>query len=613
MDPKSLIKTSKKLTKKSANLFNKIFRASNDNITDAAAQHEKQAVFRLSKKRLPSPKQIKYGWEILSLTEQKTVKRSLAASGLILVIFLGVFIFNRTAEYPASGGTYNEALLQPPQFLNPVLAFNNDTDLNLNRLLYSGLLRFDENLHIVPDLAQSFEISPDGKTYTIILKEKLTWHDGKELTIDDVIFTFQTIKNPQFNSPHYGKFKDVEIRKIDQRTLQFVLANPFNPFLESLTIGIIPLHIWQNIPPLNIKLAEANLKPIGSGPYLFKKLVKDKSGTLLSYTFESFSDYHLTVPYLKTIQFKFYPNLPSALDALVKQNVDGIEFIPQDSKAELADVKDINLYTFSLPQYTAVFFNQNKNPQLISLKVRQALAYALNKNQLVAEVLNDEAQVIHAPLLPGSIGFHPDITKYDHNPSLAEELLESEGYVLLADEEYRRRGEDYLEITLTTVDVPDNINIASQIRNYWQAIGIKVNLEVVPKNSIEGEIINPRNYQALLFGEILGADPDPFPFWHSSKRQSPGVNLTNFSDKRADALLEQGRTTNNTEDRNKIYQDFQDILIANLPAIFLYSPTYTYPVKNKIKGIEQDTIISPADRFNGITNWYTKTKRRFIK
>lgn len=615
MDLKKITKKIKEFYQKTLDFLKSKIRREQDS-QNLSEYHEKQAVLSLANKNIPSLKQLRWGWRIFSDKERNIIKKTAWSWIVVMIAFLSIFLYRHTSIYPAQGGLYIEGLLHTPQFLNPVLAFNNETDVDLNRLIFSGLFRLDKNLKLVPDLAESYEVSNDYRTFTIKLKNGLKWHDGENLTIDDVIFTYKTIQNPQYNSPHYGKFQGVQINKINDETIQFSLKEPYAPFLQNLTIGIIPKHIWQTIPPINSRLAEANVKPIGSGPYKFKKLLKDKDGNLISYTFESFPEYHLQKPYITNLQFKFYSNLASAIDALQKQNIDGLEFIPKNDIKNLQQIKDLNFHTFSLPQYTAIFFNYNKNEQLKDKNVREALALAINKNNLVAEALNNEAQVIDGPLLPGTVGYHEDIKKYENDPEKAKSILEKQGWKLPADESaepFRQKDGQTLEITLTTVDVADNIDVAKKIKDYWQTIGVKVNLEVVPKKTIEQEIIIPRNYQALLFGEILGADPDPFPFWHSSKRQNPGVNLTNFANKQADALLEKGRVTTDNEERDKIYREFQDILIDELPAIFLYSPTYTYPVNEKVKGITQTSITTPADRFNDIANWYIKTKRGFKK
>ncbi len=600
--------------KKAISIFTRLFKRNKQNHNQEQAtivKHEEQAVLRLSGKRIPTLKQLKYGWRVFTIHEQRIITTLLILFAIMTVITVGTLSYNRTALLPAVGGTYSEGLLQTPQFLNPILAFNNSTDVDINRLVFSGLLKYDKNLELQPDLAESFSVSDDNKIYTFVLKDNIKWHDGESLTADDVIFTIKTIQNPQFNSPHFGKFRDVKIEKIDDKTIKFTLKENFAGFLSSLTLGIVPEHIWGNITPANSRLAEANIKPIGSGPYKFSKIQKETDGRIVSYTLESFDQYYDKLPYIKTVQFKFYANITEALDALQKQNIDGIKFLPFGSKIELSQMKTLNYHTLSIPQYTALFFNQSTNDKLATKAVREALAYAINKEQLVNDIFNNEATVIDGPLLPDSVGYYPEIKKYNYDTTTAAKLLEDAGWLNMENEQYRKKENEILEINLTTVDIADTVKVAEKVKEYWENIGIKVNLDIVSRNTIERDVITPRNYQVLLFGEVLGAEQDPFPFWHSSKRQSPGVNLTNFANKQADSLLEKARLTNNEEDRAKLYKEFQDILIDAMPAIFLYTPHYIYPVHTKIKGIEQTKINTPADRFNDISNWYIKTERRW--
>jgi len=581
--------------------------------------HEQQAVLRLSSKTIPSFKQLKYGWRIFSNKEQKIVISLLIASIIIFLNFGITAIYNRTALLPAVGGTYYEGLLQTPQFLNPVLAFSNSTDLDMNRLIFAGLLKYDKNLQLQSDLVENYTISEDQKVYKFTLRDGLEWHDGEPLTAEDVVFTIQTIQDPQFNSPHFGRFRDVLVQQIDEKTIQFTLTEPYAGFLPNMTIGIIPKHIWVDITPANSRLAEANTKPIGAGPYKFSKLQKETDGRLISYTLESFNKYHDHQPYIKTIQFKFYKDTVGALDALQRQNIDGLEFISFGDRVQLSQMKTINYHYLSLPQYTGLFINQNTNDKLATKNVREALAYAINKPEIINQIFGDEAQIIDSPILPGTIGYYPEIKKYDYNPEQARQLLNDANWTMPEVDEnktdknsgFRTKDDQTLEITLTTVDIPDTISIAESVINAWEDIGIKTNLNIVPRNDIEKNIIASRNYEILLFGEVFGADKDPFPFWHSSKRQSPGVNLTSFANTQADSLLEKARQTVADNERAELYKKFQDILIENMPAIFLYTPKYIYPVSDKIKGIDQQMINTPADRFNDIANWYIKVSRRW--
>lgn len=587
-------------------------KTTSDAVVHSVAQHhEQQAVLRHTSKRIPTPQQLRYAWRLFSTLEKRVIITALCASILFALSFAGVYSYNRTAVLPAVGGMYSEGLLSTPQFLNPVLAFDNDTDVSMNRLIFAGLLRYNTNLELVPDLAESYSISEDQKTYTFTLRDNLTWHDDTNLTADDILFTIETIKNPQYNSPQYGRFRDVNVAKIDDKTISFTLSEPFAGFLAYLTVGIIPEHIWGSITPANSRLADANTKPIGAGPYKFSKLQKETDGRVISYTLESFENYHDHQPFIKTIQFRFYPDLQQAVEALQRQTINGLEFLPQGNRIELSQLKTVNLHTFSLPQYTALFFNQLQNDQLASQAVRKALTHAIDKQALVQEIFADQATPINSPVLPGSVGYYPDIKTYEYNPEEATKLLTDAGWTRNEETGYMTKDGTPLSITITTVDIADTMVVAEFIQNAWQQIGVATELQIIPRQYVERDILSSRNYQALLFGEVLGPDQDQFPFWHSSKRQHPGVNLTSFADTKADSLLENARATTDQEQRTKIYQEFQDILLEAVPAIFLYSPLYTYPVDEQIQGIAQTKINTSADRFNGIVNWYIRTERQW--
>jgi len=242
---------------------------------------------------------------------------------------------------------------------------------------------------------------------------------------------------------------------------------------------------------------------------------------------------------------------------------------------------------------------------------------AIDKDLVLSETLGFNGVPVHGPILPGFVGFHSEIKRYSQDLTAAGKLLDGEGWKL-GDKNVRSKlmsgadGEKVdtpLSITLTTVDSQENISVAETIKRMWEAIGVQVVLELVPVSRIQQDKLRPRDYSALLYGEILGQDPDPYPFWHSSQIENSGLNLSRYSNRLADELLEKARTTIDEEKRSSFYQDFQDLLIEDLPAIFLYSPNYTYAVDRRVKGIEPTVIFTPADRFTNIADWYVKTKK----
>jgi len=619
---------------------------------------DKKLVYSLNKSKIPNLKQLKYLQRVLN-PKQSLMLKGLAALIVISLIFIVFnFYYRNFLPTPRVGGEYIEGLFGAPQYINPILSQTNDVDADISRLVFSGLMRYDRDLQIVPDLAASWQESEDKKTYTFVLKENVKWHDDQGVSADDVVFTFQSIKDPDFKSPLLISLRGVEIEKIDDLTVKFILPGPYPSFLEVLTVGILPEHIWGEIPPINAHLTEYNLKPIGTGPWQFEKLTKDRLGNIKSYALIPNLNYYGPKPYLQKITFKFYPDFETGVSALKNHSIEGISFLPKDLKTSLGGKKDIKYYSFYLPQYTAVFFNQKANEILKEKNVRKALALSINKSKILSEALQLEGEIIDGPILPVSISPDP-ATKIEFNPNLANQILDEAGWQRITPQDYqdfiakqeaekqnqdnqkteaeknveakptstaevtpeeknkeeaqpafyRKKDNKILAVTLTTVNQPENDKAARLIQEFWQNIGVKVDLQIVEGSKISREVIKPRNYQILLFGIIVGSNPDPYPFWHSSQAQDPGLNLALWANRDVDNLLEDAKKATDQETLTKDYQKFYNILAEELPAIFLYNPTYTYVTAPKIKGLNIDRIITPADRFNNIEDWYIKTQR----
>lgn len=587
---------------------------------------DRHVVGLLGSKRFPSLRQMRYVKKVLASGEYRIVK-ILFAILLVNIAFLGWRTFTAGTEFePKSGGTYTEGVVGVPQYINPIFA-QNDVDRDLSSLVYSGLLRYTSNREVTGDLAESYEISQDAKTYTFHLRQGVTWHDGQPLSIDDVLFTITLIKDPKSRSPLSLSYKDVEAKKVDDATLQFILPKPFAPFLDLVaTTGILPRHVWSSIQPENLFFASPNVKPIGTGPWKYSNFSKDRDGTLRSYTFERFDNYFGAKPFLDKVVFKFYPDSDSSIQALKSRHVDGVSFLPRRLRDKLEKDKQLAYYTFQLPQYTAIFFNQKANPDLSSKAVRQALAYAIDKERIVRDVLSGQGTVIHSPILPGFLGYSEEVKAYQYDVSKAAALLETAGWKkdeqgnLFKVQTEEKENEDgtkeksevkhYLTVTLTTVQRPEHADVVAILKENWETIGVKTDLEFADPALVKSDVIDPREYEALVYGAIIGADPDLYPFWHSSQIQSPGLNLSEFSNESADTLLEEGRHLADPGERAKRYTKFQDIISDEVPAIFLYSPTYHYVVDRRIKGVSDGTyLVFPADRLLDVTERYVKTKR----
>ncbi len=496
-----------------------------------------------------------------------------------------------------------------PRYLNPIFCQTSDVDMDLSRILFSGLVKYDKDRNIIPDIAKEFSISEDKKTYIFKLREDVVFHDGERLTADDVVFTIQAIQNPEYKSPISENFEGVKVEKINDFEVKLELAQPYVPFINNLTVGILPCHLWENIEPKSAALAEFNLKPVGSGPYKFSSLKKDKTGQIKSILLEKYENYYASIPYLKSLTFKFYSDADELIRAYNKKEVEGISFLPISKKDEVDKIKNSNLFRIKLPQYFAIFLNQEKSEALKNSNVRKALSYATNRRELIDEALNGEGVISHAPIPEGFIGFSETLEKYNFDPEKARSILDEAGFKDEDGDGIRKKGETKLEFTLLTTDWPEYVKTAELLKKQWKKIGVNLNLRRETVGTITQDYIRPREYEALLYGEIIGSDPDPYPFWHSQEARDPGLNLALFKNEKADNLLVKGRKEFDTEKRAEYYQEFQEILVEELPAIFLYNPIHLYLTTDKLKGLQLEKVVIPSERFGNVNEWYIKTKR----
>ncbi len=560
-------------------------------------------------KRIPNSAQLKH----LPLLLNENEKR-IASFAIILILVAGsvlaIQLFNtQRSEVPAVGGQYTEGLIGTPQLINPLYAIASDVDTDLSRLIYNGLMRYDAELGLIPDLAESYTISEDQKTYTFILRNDVEWHDGKPFRAADVIFTTTAIQSPEYSSPLAVSFAGVKVEQGEsENTIIFTLEEPFAPFLSLLTVGIIPSHLWSEIPGANTYLSELNRRPIGTGPYKFEKLIKDSKGTIRSYTLKRNANFHRGAPSIERLSFKFYTDSASAAEALRNNNIEGVSFLSTDRIAAFEKDNNLQLVSPALQQYTAAFFNLRRTT-ISDVKVREALAYATNKSTIVETALNGHGKTVESFILPGMIGEDPNQTIRSFDQNQAASLLEEAGWTLNENGTIREKAGSPLILQLVTLNNTELLATAELLKSQWLAVGVDLQITTVDNATFQSDTLRNRAYDVLLSGELYGIDPDPYAFWHSSQTDYPGLNLSGFSNRNADEKIESGRTTMNREERATAYSELQTIVNETVPAVFLYQPTYTFVVPRKIKGIEAGQIVTPADRWSSIEEWYIKTKR----
>lgn len=585
-------------------LLTQWFRRKPDASTAAQAD-DRALVFSLSPKRIPSLRQFRYIPRLLNQGERRSIRLITTIIFLSALTLLGHFLYRHLARTPANGGTLTEGIVGTPQYLNPVLARPFTADTDVTRLLFRGLLRVDDHLSIVPDLAESLTVSADGKTYTATLKKDQHWSDGQPITANDVRYTYETVADPSYQSPIQSLYKNLAVAAPDNRTVVFTLAEPFEPFRSSLTLGILPAELWQDQTPQTFSLAELNVKPVGSGPYKFQSVTKDRSGAIRGLSFVRNKFYNGQAPHIDRVNIKLYADTASALDALQTDAIDSFGGIETDSLAKIR--KDRSLTKFSLAQLTGAFFNQKTNVALKSADVRRALAMAVDRQSLISKALLGIGRPVFSPILPGQPGYSDAVHRIVFSVEQANALLDQAGWKR-GESGVRAKGSQELAFSLTTVDDPSYVRLTQALATAWQAIGAKVEVKTVPADRMQKDVIKPRQYDALVFGQISNTDADPYPLWHSTQQRDAGFALAIVYLKNVDADLEKARTTTDPNIHQAALVDFQNIIADEVPAIILTQAEYVYAHPRSLRGFPTDRLVAGSDHFSSISSWYLKTR-----
>lgn len=547
----------------------------------------------------------------------------------LLVALLAYVALNFTTEWVAgSGGTYVEGLAGTPQLINPLLYQTDGVDGDLCALLFNGLTRMSHQGQIVPDLAERWETSPDGLSFTFFLRSGLRWHDGTPLTTSDVAFTIELLQDPSFpGKPDWRElWQSVAVTRIDAKTIRFELQEPFAPFLDFTTVGILPRHVLQGVTAGDLPTHPFSQNPIGTGIFKLTEIVTDTGG--ISHVILKANPFYFDrKPLIDRIQFKFYPTYEAVYQAFLDDEVQGIGHIDAEDLADARSNSDLQLFNSVLPKYTLVLLNVTSEtaPFLAEPEVRQALLYALDRQMLVDRVLNGQAVVTHSPILPDSWAYDAGIPTYTHDVEKAADLLKKQGWVATrttASSEisdtaaisstisaWFKEGRS-LSFSLLVPDDPSRLAVAEEIARQWANVGIRANIEPIAVGLLSEHLL-PRRYQAALvdLDLTLSGDPDPYPFWHQSQIEPPGQNYAGYDDRRVSEILETARMTSDRNARKGFYREFQELFARDVPAILLFQPVYTYAVDQYVYGVNVGPLVRPGDRFLGIADWYVRWRR----
>lgn len=526
----------------------------------------------------------------------------IALAGLLLLVaLLGGWIARQpTVEIPDYGGTFTEAVVGRPRSLSPVYA-QTESERDLVALLFRGLTRPDAAGNIVPDVASDWDVSPDGLSYTFHLRDDVYWSDGVPVTAADILYTISVIQNPSFDGhpPLAAFWRTVALELIDPQTIRFHLTEPFAPFVDQTTLGLLPAHLLEHVPVGELSRHTFNTQPVGNGLFKLERL--DETSAVLTPNPHDGG----RRPYLARLIFRFYPDRASAIAAFLRKEATGVG---QVSAADLSKVSAGAIYSAPRPTFTTVFLNHN-HPLFQDRRVRQALLLSIDRPAIIREVLQGQAIVADSPVVAQSWTYEPAVRHYGYDPAQARNLLEEAGWTDSDGDGVRDKGGQSLTFTLMTSEDPVRRAVAERIAQQWGNVGVKVSVQTASPRTLEQSYLAPRQYDAALYGwSASETDPDPYPLWHSTQAKD-GQNVGAWSNKDADAVLEKARQTGDAATRGQLYREFQRIFSEETPALLLYHGIYHYAVDPLVHNVQVgQVLLDPSQRFQTIPYWYTRTR-----
>jgi peptide/nickel transport system substrate-binding protein len=535
-------------------------------------------------------------------------------SALAVLILMSYLALNRASvARPLAGGDYIEGVIGAPVHLNPLVVdpAADPVAADIQRLVFEGLTRPGPDGLPMPALAESWAVDESGTVYTFTLRNGVTWHDGAPVTVDDVLFTLRAVQGPAFaGDQNVAAFwRTVLVDRVGERSVSFRLEAPFAPFLRLTGFPILPAHLLRNVPPEQWEAHPFNRLPVGAGPYRLVEL--DEQRALL----RANPRYFGATPFIETIELRFFRTEQDVFAALTRSEIQGLAFTGVSALADVNLPRGIVRRQALLDGYTALSFNLRDGP-LTDLGVRRALATALDKDALIANVLAGKVMRLDTPILHGWWAETSDVSWYEPDVARAMAQLDALGYVPGADGVRVRDGQP-LVFPLLTDNSPVRRAVAEEIARQWSAIGVRIVIEPVEPPEMQRRL-EAREFTIALHGwQRLGSDPDVFELWHSSQADR-GRNYAGLADATIDELLASARKIYDIVDRAELYREFQERWVELAPGIILYQPILFHATVADLG----DTIAVPPDaaasphlligregRFVNVNRWYLRSAR----
>lgn len=523
---------------------------------------------------------------------------------VVCFLFYAFCIEVLAGEEPIFGDAYVSGSIADAIILVPFLA-DDSTSGNICSLVFNGLTKTDKNLQIVGDLAKDWTVSDDKLTITFYLRENVLWHDGEELTAEDVKFTFDSILDPKNICPYVANYQDIEeIEVIDKYTIQFKYNKPYSPALSKLGVGIIPKHLLEKE---DIRSSRFKRNPVGSGPYEMDTWKTDQYIIL-----EYFNNYFEGRPFIDRYVMRVIPNQAVQYLELITGGIDsmGLTSYQYTFRTDTKKFKErFNKYKYLARSYTYIGYNIN-DPLFQDKRVRQALSYAVDKKAIIDGILLGLGEECTGPFLKGSYAYNENVKKYLYNPQKAKDLLKEAGWSdVNNDGILEKDGVDFSFKLITNQGNKEREDVATIVQRNWQEIGVNVKIQTIAWAAFINEFIDKKKFQATILGWTIPIDPDNYNVWHSDSTREGGLNFINYKNPEVDRLIEEGRQTFDVEKRKNIYQKIHKILAEEQPYTFLYFPYALPAVHKRFKGIEP----APAGISYNFIKWcVSETEQRYV-
>ncbi len=517
----------------------------------------------------------------------------------IMFFFSAIVFFNQRflRTVPTYGGEIREGIIGTPRFINPVLA-STEQDKDLTALVFAGLTKRNAGGDVVLDMAESITESEDGLRYEVIIKKAARFHDNEKVTSDDVIYTVNMIQNPLIKSPSRVAWEGVTVEKSSDNQLTFILKKPFPLFMQTLSIGILPKHVWKNLTEDQVSLSDFNIHAIGSGPYKFNSITT-QSGIPTQFTLKAHESYTLGRPYVETIILSTYQNEKYLVKAYTDGVITRMHGISPEKVVSL-NIATTSIKTSLLPRTFAIFFNPNKLSPLADKNVRLGLQMAIDKQAIVDQALYRYGKVINNP--------YP----FDNGTENSEYNVQKAKGLLATNKTFKNASTTF-SITLATINTDEMKKVADMIKADWQKVGVTAIISVYDVSDLNQNVIKDRDFQALLFGAITESPSDLYAFWHSSQRTYPGLNISNYVSKDLDTNLETLRESKDEVERTTAYEAVRKEFVDEVPGIFLFAPSLIYVTNDKNVTPLPLYSYENASRFTLVESWYRYTDKVWPK